>query len=119
MTATIWELTQSALTGLGIPLAAGAYLMATPWVNLPDQYITYQLIDMSPLQHADNEETLRDELIQVTVRSRSGLAGLPDVIGAMTAAGFMFSDGRELEYDPDGRHFGIAFDFDYVRDLGS
>jgi len=116
---SIWEMTSAALTGLGVSMAAGAYLMATPGGNLPDQYITYQLVDMSPLQHADNEETLRDELVQVTVRSRSGLAGLPDVIGAMTAAGFMFSNGRELEYDPEGRHFGIAFDFDYVRDLGS
>ena len=84
---TIWEMTYSALVGLGIPMAADDYLMATPGGNLPDLYITYKVIDLMPEAHADNKETLRSELVQVSIRSRSGLTGLPDVIGAMISAG--------------------------------
>lgn len=116
---TVWEMTNTALAGLGIPLAASSYLAATPGADLPAQYLTYQTIDMTPEAHADDEETLRNELVQVTVRSRSSLANLPDVIGAMTAAGFFFAGGREIPFDFESRHFGIAFDFEYLRDLGS
>lgn len=115
---TIWEMTKTALTGLGLPLAASNYLAATPASDLPDRFITYRVIDMSPADHADDQEQLREELIQVSVYSRSGLASLPDVIGAMTSAGFKFSNARELDYDAESRHFGIAYDFDYLRDLG-
>lgn len=118
MADNIWKLTKDALSGLGVTAAAGAFLQATPGKDLPDTYMTYQLIDMSPVAFADDEETLRSELVQVSVWSRAGLGGLPDVIGAMKRAGFMFSGGRELEYDAEGRHFGIAFDFEYLRDVG-
>lgn len=115
---TIWEMTYAALVGLSIPLAASNYLAATPGAGLPDQYIIYRVIDLTPEAHADNKETLRSELVQVSVYSRSGLVGLPDVIGAMTAAGFMFAGGRELDFDSESSHFVIAFDFEYLRDLG-
>jgi len=115
---TIWEMTSTALTGLGVPMAASSYLAATPGVDLPAQYLTYQVIDLMPEAHADDEETLRDELVQVTVRSRNSLANLPDVIGAMTAARLLFASGREIPFDFESRHFGIAFDFEYLRDLG-
>ena len=116
---TIWAMTHNALVGLSIPLAASNYLAATPGGNLPDQYITYKVIDLTPEAHADDEETLRSELVQVSVRSRAGLQSLPDVIGAMTAAGFKFAGGRELDFDFESSHFGIAFDFENLRDLGT
>lgn len=114
---TIWETTYSALSGLGVPVAADQYLASTPAANLPDTFMTYQVINLLPVEHADNEITISEETVQVSIYSRAGLVGLPDVIGAMISAGFMFSSGRELDYDPDGRHYGIAFDFDYVRNL--
>jgi hypothetical protein len=113
--ATIWELASAALTPLGLPMGAGVYVPATPGDDLPDQYLTYFMVDMSPEQHADDEETLRGYLVQVSVYSRYGLAGLPDVIGAMTGADFMFVAGRQLDYDIETRHFGIAFDFEYLE----
>lgn len=115
----IWEMTNTALSTLGVTVAASALIQATPTADLPDTYITYQVIDMTPEQHADNAETLRSELVQVNIHKRAGLMSLPDVIGAMTAAGFFFYDGREIEYDAVTRHFGIALDFEYLRDLNS
>ncbi len=115
---TIWEMTYTVLSGLGVQVAADQYLAATPAADLPDTYMTYEVIDLMPLEHADDAATLSQETVQVNIWSRAGLVGLPDVIGAMTSAGFMFSSGRELDYDPDGRHYGIAFDFEYVRSLG-
>jgi hypothetical protein len=98
-------------------MGAGAFLAATPGGDLPDSYLIYFVVDVSPVQHADNLETIRGWLVQVSIYSRAGLAGLPDVIGAMTAAGFMFVAGRQLDYDIETRHYGIAFDFEWTEDL--
>lgn len=115
--ATIWELTETALTPLGWPMGAGAYVAETPGGDLPDSFLVYYVVDVSPVQHADDEEKIRGWLVQVSVYNRAGLSGLPDVIGAMTAAGFTFVAGRQLDYDIETRHFGIAFDFEYTEDL--
>jgi hypothetical protein len=98
-------------------MGAGAFLAATPGGDLPDSYLIYFVVDVSPVQHADDQETIRGWLVQVSVYSRAGLAGLPDVIGAMTTAGFTFVAGRQLDYDIETRHYGIAFDFEYTEDL--
>jgi hypothetical protein len=115
----IYQMTYAALTGLGVPLSASQHLPATADGGLPDLYITYMMVDLTPAQHADNKEISRDELVQVSIRSRSGLSGLPDVIGAMISVGFMFAGGRELDFDSESAHYGIAFDFEYLRDLGA
>jgi len=116
MTTTIWERVKTALTPLGLPMAASAYIVASGAV-IPDTYIVYFVFSIDPEQYADNEEILRSEAVQISIYNRTGNASLPDVIGAMVTAGFTFIGGRELDYDTDTRHFGIAFDFEYLKDL--
>jgi hypothetical protein len=41
---------------------------------------------------------------------------MPDIVGAMTLAGFTRLPGRELPYNPNTRHFGIALDFNYLEE---
>ncbi len=112
---TIWARVKAALTGLGVPMAANAFV-AAEGAERPDVYLVYFLIVSPPLQHADNKETLREYAVQVSIYSRSGLASLPDVEGAMLAAGFMFETQRELPYNPETRHFGLAMDFNFVEE---
>lgn len=114
---TVWEAVVSALTPLSLPMGAGGYLAASPGGNLPDTYLTYTVVDAAPIQHADNLEYERDWLVQVSIYSRGGLSNLPDVIGAMVTGGFLFTNGRQLEYDPQTRHYAIAFDFNFLEDL--
>ena len=94
MTTTIWERVKTALTPLGLPMAASAYIVASGAV-IPDTYIVYSVFSIDPEQHADDEEILRSEAVQVSIYNRTGNASLPDVIGAMVTAGFMFIGGRE------------------------
>jgi hypothetical protein len=109
----IWTATQTALTSLSIPMAANQYLVSTA-AALPDAFIVYQVISDPPVQHADNVEKLRQYRMQVTYYSRTGLAAMPDIEGAMRAAGFARQPGRELPYNQDTRHFGFALDFSYL-----
>lgn len=107
---TVWERVAAALAGLGIPVSAGKKLVATGG-ELPEQYAVYFLVDGVGTEHADNAETLRLRRVQVSIFSRSGLATLPDVAGAMTAAGFTRGPERELPMDQVTSHFGLALDF--------
>lgn len=116
MTTTIWERVETALTPLGLPMSASAYIVASG-ATIPDTYIVYFVFSINPELHADDKEVLRSEAVQVSIYNRTGNASLPDVIGAMITAGFMFIGGRELDYDTDTRHFGIAFDFEYLEEL--
>lgn len=111
----IWDLVQDALSGLGLPLAANTMILATGG-QLPDEYIVYQLISSPPIVHADNYETIRIYRVQVAFYSRSGLSLLPDISGAMVDAGFSRSSIRELPYNQETRHFGLALDFLYTSD---
>jgi len=114
---SIWEITEDALDGLSLPLAANTLIVATG-ADLPDQFLTYQMISDPPAQHADNLESLRTYRMQVSVYSRSGMASLPaQVEAAMLAAGFMRMEGRDLPYNQQTRHFGVALDFSYLEDL--
>ena len=115
MSTTIWERVKTALDTLAtVPAAAGVYISATPEA-LPDLYIVYFLVVSVPELHADNAEQLRTETVQVTVFSRSGLAGLPDVDTAMTAAGFTRGPIRELPYNQLTRHYGLAYEYHYLE----
>jgi len=108
---TIFERVEDALGTLS---PAVDFAMAPYEGTLPDLYIVHQLIDGRPAQHADNGETERAYRVQVTVWSRSGLAALPDVNTAMTAAGFIKSNERQLPKDPNTGHYGLATDYVYV-----
>lgn len=109
---TIWERVKAALTSLSIPMAANQYLVASG-ASLPDTFMVYQLISNPPVQFADNAETLQEYRMQVTCFCRNGLTDLPDITGAMVAAGFIRAGGVELPLDQESGHFGLALDFIY------
>ena len=111
---TIWERVLSTLTPLGLPLAANAMIVASE-SERPDVYIVYFVVTDAAAQHADNLEKHRSTTVQITYYDRAGLAGMPDINGAMTAAGFMAGPRRELPYNQQTRHFGYAMDFVYVE----
>lgn len=112
---TIYELVEDVLDGLSMDYAANVYIPATGDA-LPDTYAVYQVIATPPEQHADNAETLRSYLVQVTIYARGGLVGLPDVRSAMVAAGFMRAGQRDINYNADTRHFGQSTDYVYLEE---
>lgn len=111
---TIWERTKTALTTLGLPLAADIYVAASGG-DLPDTYLTYMLISNPPEQHADDAETMQSYLVQVTCFCRNGLNSLPDINTAMISAGFMRGPAREIPFSTETRHYGLAMDFIYME----
>jgi len=112
---TIHERVKAALDTLSpaIPYALGQYLTSTG-ADLPDTFITYIEVSGVPEQHADNVETLRIYRVQVSIYARAGLVSLPDVDTAMLAAGFTRGPERQLAYDKETRHFGLAKDDFYL-----
>jgi len=109
---TIFERVTTALNTLSpaIPFALGVYKTTSA---LPATFIAYQLIDGTPEQHADNAETERAYLVQVSIYARAGLVSLPDVDTAMLAAGFQKGPERQLP-EADTGHFGLAKDYVYL-----
>ena len=112
---TIWERVKSALSGLSVPMAANVYVPASE-TERPDTYMVYMLVAAPTLQHADDKEILREHSVQVSIFSRGGLVSLPDVESAMKAAGFMYETQRELPFNPETGHYGLAMDFNFVED---
>jgi len=108
---TIWERVKQALSILSIPVAANTYTGAT----LPEAFAVYQLISDPAIQHADDRETMTRYRVQVTVYRRGGLADLPNVRGAMLAAGFTRGPSRELPFNRDTRHYSLAMDYFYTE----
>ena len=115
MTTTIWERVKTALTPLNLPMEENTYIVNKD-EPYPDSYLVYFMVSDPPAQHADNVEKLRTYRMQVSYYSRNGLLNMPDIVGAMTGAGFTRLPGRELPYNPDTRHFGIALDFNYLEE---
>ena len=105
---TIFERVDDALTAVtpSIPYAMGSFKG-----TLPDQYVVYQLIVSPAEQHADDQETERSNLVQVTIWSRTGLVSIPDVDTPMKAAGFIKSNERQLPQNPSTGHYGLAKEF--------
>jgi hypothetical protein len=112
---TIWEITAEALAYLGVPVVANA-LIPESNTPMPDTFLVYSLVSSSPLLHADNLESMRMYRMQVTAYSRDGLAGLPDVPGAMVDVGFTRGPMREIPYNADTRHYGLVMEFVYYTD---
>lgn len=109
---TIFELVESALGTItpAVPVALAPYKG-----ELPDLYIVHQLIVGTPEQHADDEEKERSYTVQVSIFNRAGLVSLPDVDGAMIAAGFQKGPERQLPQDQETRHYGLARDYLYLQ----
>lgn len=112
---TIWERAYNALSGLGVSLAESVYIPASG-TELPDSYLVYFVVSDPAVQHADDEESLRSYYVQVSYYDRDGLQSMPDIDGAMTTAGFTRLPGRELPYNPETRHFGIALEYQYLEE---
>lgn len=112
---TIWERVKTALTGLGLPMAANNYL-AESGDALPDVFLVYFLVSSPPEQSADDAETLRSYRMQVSAYSRSGLAGLPNIDGAMVAAGFGRGPQHELPFNQLTGHYGLALEYVYLEE---
>lgn len=113
---SIWTTTKTALTGLGIAMAANVYYTASS-ADLPDQYIVYQMISNPAEQHADDLESLRSYRMQVALYSRSGPGATEAAIeAAMLAAGFTRGPARELPYNEKTRHYGLAMDFNFLEE---
>lgn len=112
---SIFARVYNALVTLGWPLALDAYLTANN-ADLPDAYLVYSLITSTAAQSADDVETLRTYLVQVTYWNRSGLSSPPNTDEAMTLAGFRKSDQRQLPRDPDTGHYGLATDYTYLEE---
>ncbi len=113
---TIFERVHTALSTLGVPFANQRYRTDTG-TSLPDPHITYSLVSSAARQHADDDETARSHRVQVNVFSRTGLVTLPDIDGAMKAAGFVPAGKRQLPSEPDSDWFGLAQDYVYLEDL--
>lgn len=106
----IFALTESALATIS---PAVPYAMAPYKGALPDLYIVHQLLNDDANQHADNVETARSYLVQVTVWCVTGLSGLPDVDTAMKSVGFRKRNERQLPQDQQTGHYGLAMEFIY------
>ena len=111
--ATIWELAEDALDGLGCTVAANVLVLADG-VERPDEYMTFFVFSATEAQSADDAETLRSWMVQVSYYNRAGLVGMPDIKSAMAAAGFRAGAWRELPYNQQTRHYGMALDFNYL-----
>jgi hypothetical protein len=109
---TIFEIVEDALSTLSppVPFALHPYKSLTA---LPDTYITYQLPDSNPEQHADNLETERSYLVQIDIWDVNGLVSLPNVDAAMTTAGFQKGRRHQLPPDEKTSHFGLALEYIY------
>ncbi|PKN87784.1 MAG: hypothetical protein CVU46_03125 [Chloroflexi bacterium HGW-Chloroflexi-8] len=111
---TIWERVVSALTSLSVTMAANVLIVASE-AERPAEYLVYSVVTSPAEQFADNAETARSWLVQISYYNRAGLATMPYISGAMAAAGFMPSAQRELPYNQQTRHFGYALDFVYAE----
>lgn len=113
---SIWSDTAAALATLApIPVSADQKLIASG-ASLPDEFITYFLPTSTPEAHADDAEVMRSYTIQVSYFNRAGLGSVPDIDGAMVAAGFSRGPQRGIPYDQVTGHYGLALDYNYFEE---
>src|SRR5512138_1019903 len=113
---TIFERVKTALDSLNPAVAYGMSVYQTEGsTDLPDTFIVYTVVSGVKEQSADNAETYRTYRVQLSVYSRSGLVSLPDVDTAMLAQGFTKGPERQLPYDAETHHFGLAKDYFYLQ----
>lgn len=114
MTTPIWQQAQSALSGLGVTVAANALVLASG-SDYPDSFIVHFMVSDPTLSHADNVLELHLPRVQVSIYSRTAISALATAVqSAMIAAGFYMAGARDLPYNPDTRHFGTAIDFTII-----
>lgn len=109
---TIFERTE---TALGTISPAVLFASAPYKGDLPDAYITHQLINSPPEQHADDDETERSYTMQLTFWDKTGIPSTTSVDAAMKAAGFHKGSMRQLPQDPTTHHYGLAIEYVYFE----
>lgn len=110
---TIWERIALALSEINLPKAEGVYIPSSASGLIPETFLVYFLVSSSSVQHADNREILRSYLVQISIYNRTGLTNLPDVTTPMKNAGFVRNAIREIPYNQETGHYGLALDFHY------
>jgi hypothetical protein len=114
---TIWERLTTALTSLGLPMAASVWIPAND-TDIPAQYLVYMEISGVGQQFSDNLEKNRLHHIQISYYSRNGFSGanLTALNGAMQTAGFTKGPTHDLPYNSDSRLFGLALEFNFLEE---
>ncbi len=114
---TIWERLDSALTPLGLPFAASAWIPING-ADIPAHYLVYFEISGTGQQFADNLEKNRLHHIQISYYSRNGFpqASLTALNAAMQTAGFIKGPVHDLPYNSDARLFGLAAEFNFLEE---
>ena len=107
---TIYERIYSALSTLGVPVAADANRAALG-DPLPDIFIVFSEISAVPAQAGDDDERERVHYVRVSVFSRDGLVTAPDTDSVMSAAGSRFTGETPIPYDDETLHYGGARDY--------
>ena len=82
--------------------------------QLPNTFVTYQLIDSPNASHADNRPTSTTYRVQVNLYSRDPeLVQGADVAfrAALIPAGYMRAGGRGLPYNTATGHYGFTSDY--------
>jgi hypothetical protein len=102
-------------TALGTISPAVNYAAAPYKGTLPNAFITHQLINSPPEQHADNVEIERSYTIQISIWNKTDIPSEAGVDTAMLAAGFMKGDVRQLPQDPQTHHYGLAIEYFYLE----
>lgn len=108
----IYELTYDTLASLGYPVKE----QGTLGKELPETFVTYQLIDSPPTGHADNRATGVSYRMQITLYSTSPTIkqGADAAFKAvMLPAKFMRVGGRDLPFDPKTGHYAYTCDYRY------
>lgn len=108
----VYEIIYSTLIALGYPVREqGSYGEGE---ELPETFITYQVIYISNRSHADNQPTCGITRVQVNLYSRDPTIkqGADRAIkAAMLPAGFLYVDGRDLPLSADTGHYGFTCDY--------
>ncbi len=109
---TIMERMNTALGTLdpAVPFAVSPYKG-----DLPNHFITYQLLPSPAQAHADNRETERNYSVQVSIWNNAAFPVETNVDSAVLAAGFMKGDVRQVPQDPQTHHYGLAIEYFYLE----
>lgn len=111
---TIHAQVKTALSTLSIPVYANSLVLATG-TEIPEEFCTYFLLASTPAENADDAETARLKVIQISYFNKAGLETIPDIVGLMEAAGFIRGPETELPLDEKSGHYGLAMEFDYLE----
>lgn len=113
----VYEIAENAVSGLGYPYAREHYEPDSSG-QLPESYITYDLITSRGATWADGRETSQQHRIRFNFFTTHAdlLKTVPGIIhDAVIAAGFTGGQWRDYRYDKKTSHEGVHSDFYYFE----